>query len=302
MRKLTIEEMEQRIKMRYPTENFKILVYTNTGSYGEIQCLNCQKIIKVNKFVNFFAKSKKFGCSECQSKNILKRKENLKELQKYYDIVETQVKEAHTYYTVKCKKCGHIRTTTLKNLIGHLKCGCESSCKRNRTAEEFIDEINKNSHNGKYSLVSSYINQSTKVLLQHECGFIWSVRPGDVIHGRTGCPKCNRKRSKGEQYISSILDQNQINYVTEKYLENSLQRFDFYLENNNHKIAIEYNGEQHYEQVKFFKSTLEEYQERDQRKKEYCLKNNIDLYIIPYTMSQEEILAKILEIINKFND
>ena len=67
-------------------------------------------------------------------------------------------------------------------------------------------------------------------------------------------------------------------------------------------MAIEYNGIQHYKEVEYFSSTLKEVQDRDERKVQYCLQNNIELYIIPYTDNYDEIYHKLIEIINRFND
>ena len=38
----------------------------------------------------------------------------------------------------------------------HLDCGCTTKVYRNRTAEEFISEVNKYSIDGDYELVSDY--------------------------------------------------------------------------------------------------------------------------------------------------
>ena len=88
----------------------------------------------------------------------------------------------------------------------------------------------------------------------------------------------------------------------EKRLDNSKQRFDFYLENSKHKIAIEYNGMQHYHETTYFYPTLAEQQERDERKKKYCEEHGILLYVIPYTYSNQDIIQELESIINKFND
>jgi len=58
--------------------------------------------------------------------------------------------------------------------------------------------------------------------------------------------------------------------------------FDFYLSNYN--IAIEYQGEQHFNPIKGWggNKTLERIQHNDKIKKEYCKKNNIYLIEIPY--------------------
>lgn len=53
------------------------------------------------------------------------------------------------------------------------------------------------------------------------------------------------------------------------------------------KIAIEYNGSQHYCEVDFFNvdtECLNKQQERDKLKIELCQKNNIKLIVVPYTI------------------
>lgn len=302
MKKLELSEIKTRIEERFPNEKFEIINYDGMGSPGSVKCCNCGKIIFINRFGNFLAPSKKYGCSECQSILKIKQKENMEEILKYYDIIDSFVKDTHTNYVCKCKNCGHLRTTTLKNLTNSLECGCVTGVKRNRTPEEFLKEVNENSSKGKYTLIGEYKNQTKPVLLRHDCGFIWKARPADVVHGRSLCPKCARTRSKGELFIENLLKEYNIDYQAEKRLENSLQRFDFYLENDKKKIAIEYNGAQHYIETNYFNADLKTFQERDKKKSEYCKQNNIELFIIPYTSSKEEIIKIIQEIVNKFND
>lgn len=301
MKPLTIEEIQRRIQCRFPEESFTLIQYESLGKPGIVKCNNCNELISINKFSNFFAKTKAYGCKNCHGL-WRKREQIINQLKEKYDILNTFVKDTHTYYQIKCKNCGHIRTTTLNNFNKNLACGCETRVYRNRTSEELMNEINKNSIEGTYSLVGEYINQTTPVLLRHSCGFIWKVRPADVVYGKSYCPKCGRKQSKMARYIETILKDNKIPYQAEYRLKDSLQRFDFYLENNKYKIAIEYNGLQHYKKTDFFSTTLEQQQERDNRKKEYCDNNGIILYVLPYTMTEQEIYNAVIDIINKFND
>ena len=303
MRKIELSEFKSRIKERFPNESFTVLKYSSLGEYGEIKCDNCDRIITLTKAGNFLAKTKKFGCSECQSKLVKKQKEVMEEILKRYNILDSYVIDTHKHYKLQCKECGHIRTTTPRNIGRFLECGCKTGVKRERTPEEFIQEVNQYSVDGTYELVGDYINQTTPVLLRHSCGFIWKTRPGEVIHGKSRCPKCSRKRSRGEKLIENYLKESGIEFEVEKLLDNnSRQRFDFYLENFKYKIAIEFNGEQHYKETNYFSTNLETLQERDKRKAEYCLQNNIELVIIPYTLSDNEIYKILQNIINKFND
>ena len=300
---ITKIEFEKRIKTRFPKEEFEIVDYTSLGKPLSIKCINCGKIISVSRASNFLAPNKVYGCVNCNGLWKQREKE-LDQLKEKYNILNTFVKETHTYYHIKCKNCGHERTSTLKNLCRHLECGCITNVYRARTAEEFLNEVNRNTKDkSEYKLESEYINQTTKVLLRHiPCGFIWNVRPGDVLHGRSFCPKCGLTKSMGERIISQLLEENNIPYEPQRRLDSSLQRFDFYIETNNFKIAIEYNGKQHYEDVKFFTTPFEVQQERDNRKRQYCKDNGIELIEIPYSDSLNTIKRKIKDIANRLND
>ena len=104
-----------------------------------------------------------------------------------------------------------------------------------------------------------------------------------------GFPSC--KKSKGELKIFKILKENNINFKMQ-YIFSDLKnkkplRFDFVILDKNNKILflLEFNGIQHYEKNKMFhkgKNSFENELIRDNLKKEYCEKNNIDLLIIKY--------------------
>lgn len=110
--------------------------------------------------------------------------------------------------------------------------------------------------------------------------------PHDLRRGHI-C-SCGCLRSKGEAKIGEIFRQNKINFIEQKSFDNcrysktgTLLYFDFYLPNYN--CCIEYDGEQHFKETFFSHDNLEERQERDSEKDDYCLKNNILLIRIPYT-------------------
>jgi very-short-patch-repair endonuclease len=92
--------------------------------------------------------------------------------------------------------------------------------------------------------------------------------------------------SKGEITIKKILEKNNIEYETQKIFKNckykSYLPFDFYLPIK--KIAIEFDGIQHYQSVGFFGGTkeLKKTQIKDNIKTEYCKNNNIELIRIKY--------------------
>lgn len=92
--------------------------------------------------------------------------------------------------------------------------------------------------------------------------------------------------SKYEQILEKILYKNKIYFIREKVfvdLKRGNYRFDFYIPSLN--CVIEVNGEQHYQQIKHFQKTRQDFlkaQERDRRKISWCLANKIKIYCIPY--------------------
>lgn len=106
------------------------------------------------------------------------------------------------------------------------------------------------------------------------------------------CANC-KLESKGEKFIAQELASLGVNFIqqypTTPNIGERPQFFDFYLPD--YKIAIEYNGRQHYEPVEVFggingfKDTLD----RDARKESYCFSQGIKLIKIPYTVSQKDL-------------
>ena len=92
--------------------------------------------------------------------------------------------------------------------------------------------------------------------------------------------------SQGEEKIIQILKKNKVPFVREKTfadLKLGSFRYDFYLPREN--CLIEYDGIQHFQQVKHFHKTRQDFlkaQERDRKKNNYALAHQIPLYRIPY--------------------
>jgi uncharacterized C2H2 Zn-finger protein len=117
-----------------------------------------------------------------------------------------------------------------------------------------------------------------------------------------GCAICSE--SQGERIVSKVLDSNNIDYVRQKRFKECFNvgksgkcttlPFDFYLPNFN--TVIEYNGRQHYESVDVFggEESLKHQKNLDKLKKDFCSKNNINMIIIPYKLSKDQISSFIL--------
>jgi hypothetical protein len=122
------------------------------------------------------------------------------------------------------------------------------------------------------------------------CGNIFVTRGSSI---RTGYTKsCGCIHSLNEKNITQILIENNIEFATQYTFpdlkgDNKVLRFDFAIfKNKQLSHLIEYNGEQHYKQVKgSWGNSFELLQKYDGLKKEYCKKNNIQLITIKYNQN-----------------
>ena len=104
-----------------------------------------------------------------------------------------------------------------------------------------------NAIGAQYSLVSDYKSMSSHILVKHlTCGNTFSATLDDIVQKHTGCPIC--VQSIGEGYISSFLEENNIEFDYQKRFPNLKDKlplsFDFFLPNYN--ILIEFQGTQHF--------------------------------------------------------
>ncbi len=112
------------------------------------------------------------GC-KLLNKEYINCKEKLQLLCKCGNEFKTNFSEFKHGNKRQCNKCG------LQNRIN----------KTRKTQEQFLKEIEKLVGN-EYSVLGSYINDSTKILIKHnKCGHEWSVVPSSFLQG-TRCPIC----------------------------------------------------------------------------------------------------------------
>lgn len=201
----------------------------------------------------------------------------------FYDYSLMNYENSYTKIKIICPKHGVFEQQPAQHLFGQ---GC-LLCKRDSMFDDkdtFIVKGNK-VHNFFYDYsIVNYINSYTKVDVICPIHGIFKQKPKDHLNKKQGCPKC--KSSKGENIISTYLEQNNIKYISQ-YKFNLCKNikplpFDFYLPEYN--ICIEYNGKQHYKPVDWFggKKTYEYIINNDIIKYNFCQTNNIILIVIKY--------------------
>lgn len=210
-----------------------------------------------------------------------------------------QNKNGKIYWICQCD-CGKI-----KSIRGtHLKSGDIQSCGCLRSEKHLKNEIgNRYGTLVVIDKAESEKDGTARWKCQCDCGNIVIERGTLLRNGQVS--SCGCLRSKGELKINTILNELNIEYSSQYHFPelkgiNGFLYFDFAIFKN-HKLfsVIEYQGEQHYKPIEHFggEKQFEKQQEYDQKKRDYCIQNNINFIEIPYwdynKISKEYIKEKI---------
>ena len=230
------------------------------------------------------------NCPKCNYRNVFNNDDFIIQSNKIhknkYDYTKTHYTMSNVKVEIICSKHNSFFITPGSHLNGRgcIKCGKEEMANKNRKSKEYIISKFYDVHDNlyDYSLVN-YLSTKTKVDIICKKHGLFSQTPEKHIYGN-GCPTC--KSSKGERKIISLLEKNNIDYISQKTFtdcKNVLPLpFDFYLPEQN--ICIEFDGKQHFEPIEWFggSDAFESLKERDEIKNKFCLSNNIDLLRIAY--------------------
>ena len=195
------------------------------------------------------------------------------------------------YWICKCK-CGNlisIRSSHLKNRK-NLNCGCNNERHSNQISEDLV-----NQRFGKLLVVKKVndnLGKGARWLCLCDCGNEKIILARYLKESARSCGCLGN--SHGENLIAEILINENIEFKTQVSFKDLIGkekplRFDFGVYKNNQlKYLIEYQGIQHFEPIEHFggKEKFDILQEYDKLKKEYCVRNNIEIIYLNY---QEEI-------------
>lgn len=301
MKKYTQEYYYNEILKALPESRFRFEKYTGAEDPCTITCLNCNRTYDFSKarlIKRRASRGNKNVCRYCEENDWTKRQLLAEQKAKYMlqkkgsiilvsDIKSWASREPCIWH---CKKCDHNfeRSPFVMFSQNSLNCPwCETH--PYEYTDEMLIEESATLWGTEYSILDTKCqresNGSKRILVCHnKCGFKYEVNAYKFLHGQ-GCPKC--KSSHGEWKVRKYLEAHNFIFQEQYSIHTNVNQWlklDFYLEHNNHKIAIEYNGIQHYQPVEYFNGIIgfNAQQERDKIKKEYCDQNNIELIIIPY--------------------
>lgn len=240
------------------------------------------------------------GCRECAiESNANKRRKTIEEV---ISIVESKnnnkILNPEDYINMRtknlyilCGSCNNINLRSLESVQSSSGkcCSCASSevAKQWMYTPQQVKEIIESINHNILLNPNEYIGIKD-ANLKIQCGLCHNIYKTSLESYKSGfricCPECSKSISNPERIIINYLNNNNISYEYQYTFSDcrykSLLRFDFYIPSM--KLAIEYNGEQHYKPIDFYggDQSLIETQKRDDIKINYCINNNIDILII----------------------
>lgn len=318
--KYTLESYSKYLQQILPESNFILLDFISTERPCKIKCLTCNAEQSFTFAYNIARRARrncKNVCARCEKNSFSLKYKNAqkeyKDRQNQSGIIPLQEVAPSNKENIewKCTKCGNIFKRSPYVFTYHTsKCPICDTHAFKYTKEQILVKV-ANMWGTEYSVLQDEYSRDNdgkrRILVKHEkCGFIYSVNLYHFLDGQ-GCPHC--KSSHGEQKVRRYLQQHNISF-SEQYpilIEKSYLFFDFYIENENKKYAIEFNGIQHYKPVDFFggEISFENQKKRDLLKEDYCKKNGIELIVIPYnniSLLESNELAQRLNGISVPND
>lgn len=276
-------EVESNSNCKLISEN-----YINCNTKLIIKCF-CGQIFETS-FIKFKTRNKR-QCNECGNYN--KNKDRVKTHEQFLiDIhekgIDKEYKILGQYISalqpimIQHLKCGHIWSPIASSVLRNH--GCPQCFGSNLKTTEFFKKEVFDLVGDEFILLDEYVNNTTKIRFKHiTCGNEFLMTPREFLRGNR-CFKC--KMSKGEKSISKILTDLNIEFIEQYRFDDCKYKytlpFDFYLPDYN--VCVEFHGKQHYNPINFFGGNegFQVTQLRDKIKEEYCIKNNIQLLIIPY--------------------
>jgi len=206
-------------------------------------------------------------------------------------IIGGDISDSRNIMSVTHKKCGKPFKEILSSIISNGKPFCRYcyTLSKNRSR---LPELNKRlayKSVGRYQVVSPLNRMDDPVeVLDDKYGKTFLVDKARKILGNNislASPFDYSCQSSGESMIEYMLIKHNVSYIWQFYFNDCRNilplPFDFAIMNGNVPVAmIEYQGEQHYKNVKVFGNSLEEQKKADTIKAEYCKHKGLPLFTV----------------------
>lgn len=302
----------KKCKTKYSNDEIHKIVEQNDcillGDYNGV-CEKYEFICKCgNHFITTmhkFLNRNKRQCNSCGRKSA-----SQKQMLHYDDVKEkiekyncTLISNTYTNYKTKDLKikchCGNIFVTSLANFENSkhqcIKCSRKDANEfKNKYDKEYINQLCKKNGSSIVEIPKgNYINTKSNITLKcKECGCDFTTSLGYILSvNKFTCNNCsyqNAPSSSGEITIHNILKKYNINFKEQYSFDDCIDkqrlRFDFIIFTENNKLAIEFDGIQHFYPFDYY-GGIEKYNDvirKDTIKNNYCKENKIPLLRIKY--------------------
>jgi len=294
-------------------------IHGNKYDYRETKYVDCSTDIKIfckNHKGSFYQNPSHHleghGCALCAGSKKYTTEEFIEKAIEVhgdkYDYKYVDYKGREVIVKIFCKKhkkffyqkpCHHIRGSGCKD------CGKEISIrKQSKSQDDFIKEAIKiNGNKYDYSKVK-YIKARCPVEIICLKHFSFFQSPDSHLRGQ-GCPVCCKKgESKVGEFLVKYFKDWKI--IAQKKIWSSFKYYlrsrvcDFWLERDDIKVVVEYDGEQHFRPVRFngmsfekAKNNFKRTQLKDKLDIQFCKENDIILYRIKYNEDKESSIKNL---------
>ena len=217
---LKMNNLEKRIKEKFPEENLEVISYKKAILPASIQCKTCGNIYTLQRAESFYLKNKKCVCTNCFN-NHTGGRYSLEDIQKRINtIFPKEDLKVLTYSTMKesltiqCNKCKEIYSyTKAENIFTKNKVSVCKKCFPNK-----LDIINNKrekvllffKENKNFILLDNIMEKHSQDQIAAKCVYCGKVNyktMNDYLRGR-GCSCQTTNTKKTLQQYQSELDDN----------------------------------------------------------------------------------------------
>ena len=205
--------------------------------------------------------------------------------------LSTEYKNKETRMQWKCKEESHMPWFATFGTVKNGGTWCPTCSGHDKLTLEECQKL-AISREGE-CLSTEYINSQTHMEWKCKENHTWIANFNSVKHANTWCPTCSKSRS--EKLCREILKEYtglSFASIRPNWLKNSASGYNLELDGfcEDLNFGFEYQGIQHDEYIPFFhtkEGDFERQQERDKLKLDLCKKHDIDVLIIPHTLSYQ---------------
>lgn len=281
--KLSLSDVKKRLKTMSPT--IKVVgEYVNSASPLSCLCTKCD-----HKWSPTWRDlSQGHGCPKCVKHVKLTTTDIVARTAKLNPTVQIMSEFLGSKHQImcKCKICGRLWRTKWSRLSvgkGCIKCALGPKISQEEALAK-VARINSRLH-----LVGKYINTVIQTKFKcADCHHSYYTSVQRILRGH-GCPTCASFKSEGEvRRIIELLTKWQFPKMRPDFLH-GLELDGF---NEEHKVAFEYQGHQHYKLVNFgghadTAKQLAHRKRQDRRKRMQCWRHGIKLIVVPHTVGNK---------------